>query len=287
MEDWYSGAVRDQGNDAGPYTDNGEPKGCFHTTEGKTYAGARGAYVDNNSWPHFTATYEKSIFQLFQHNPLSRASRSLRNLGGGVQTNTDRIAQIELVGTADINNKDWGDQYVESFPTGYLDGIAKLMRWIEKQLLVPRLSTVRFLPYPQSYGKTSVRLSGPVFDAYSGWLGHQHVPENSHGDPGLLDMVYLLDNPPQLQPQPEEEVMAHRLVDEQRKLVAYVIGDLICDVSFENEPDPTTGKSKPKLIELKSAADNAMYAVFIKKEANAVHWDRAQACVLRALGPRS
>jgi len=194
MGDIYPDAIVDNGNDSGEYTDNGEPKGLLHTTEGKSYAGARSAYVANNSWPHFTATHERGFFQIYQHNPLSRPSRSLRNLAGGVQTNRDNIIQIELVGSCDTSKKSWGPQYVENFPKTYLDGIRKWMRWVEANHGVPRRSTVTFWPYPKSSGNTSIRLSGPAFDAYSGWLGHQHAPENTHGDPGLINIDYLLSS---------------------------------------------------------------------------------------------
>lgn len=209
MQDFYPGGIIDFGNNGGSYTDAGEPKGLLHTTEGKNYASARGAYVKNNSWPHATATFEKGFFELYSNNPLTKASRALKNVGGGVETNRDRVAQLEIVGTCDTSKKDWGNQYVENFPQAYLDGIALWMRWVEEQLGVPRVCTVKFLPYPQSSGKSSVRLSNPAFDSYSGWLGHQHAAENVHGDPGLINMAYLLGNTT-ISPQEEDEM--NRLV---------------------------------------------------------------------------
>lgn len=197
MSDWYPFATIDQGNSAGAYTDTGEAKGLLHTTEGKKYEGARAAYRANNSWPHFTCSYERGFFQCWQHNSISLASRALKNLAGGTQTNTDNVVQIELVGTADRRNAEsWGDQYVENFPKGYLDGIRDLMRWIEANHGVPRTSTVGWLPYPESSGNSRVRLTNAQWDAYSGWLGHQHAAENSHGDPGLINISYLLNVPP-------------------------------------------------------------------------------------------
>lgn len=207
-EPWCPFAIIDIGNNASTYTDEGEPKGLLHTTEGKTYASAKSAYTINNSWPHMTATYERGFFQLYQHNPITLAARSLRNLPGGVETNRDRIFQIELVGTADINKKDtWGTQYVENFPVAYLDGIAKTMRWAEAQLLIPPVCTLTFKSYPSSFGNNGVRLTGPQFDSYSGWLGHQHAPENDHGDPGLINIKYLLTLP--TTPPSEEEDMPY------------------------------------------------------------------------------
>lgn len=194
---WYDEAIIDPGNGAGDYTDNGEPKGLLHTTEGKTYAGAKGAYITNNSWPHATCTYEDGVFRIYQHNSILKAARALKNLSGGTQTNTDRVAQLEIVGTADLAKRDWGDQYVENFPQAYLDGIARWMRWVEQTLGVPRVCTVTFKQYPYSYGPNNgVRLSAHDFDNYSGWLGHMHAAENTHGDPGLIDIDYLLGDVP-------------------------------------------------------------------------------------------
>lgn len=206
-DDWWNEAIRDLGNDSGTYTDLGEPKGLLHTTEGKTYAGARQSYVLNNSWPHATVTFQAGIFRCYQHVPLSKPARALRNESGGVQTNRDNVIQLEIVGTADRHNAStWGEQYVENFPQAYLDGIARWMRFVEANHGVPRRCTVAFKRYPESYGVNGVRLSGAQWDGYSGWLGHQHAPENTHGDPGLIDIAYLLAQAaPEPAPVPLEE----------------------------------------------------------------------------------
>jgi hypothetical protein len=194
MADWFPEAIRDPGNDSGKYTDTGEPKGLLHTTEGKTYAGARQAYVLNNSWPHATCTYETGRFVIYQHVPLSKPSRALRNQVGGGETNRDNVIQLEIVGTADRHKAgSWGTQYVENFPTPYLDGIARWMRFVNQNRGVPNRCTVKFKTYPESYGASNgIRLSSSKWDAYTGWLGHQHAAENTHGDPGAIAIDYLL-----------------------------------------------------------------------------------------------
>lgn len=191
---WYPEAIRDESKLSRLAFTGGPRKGVLHTTEGKTYAGARGAYVANKSWPHFTCSQEGGRFRVWQHEPVDEASRSLRNLAGGVQTNTDGVIQIEMVGTCNTANRSsWGTHYVENWPVFYKDGIARLMRWVEVNAGVARRVGVKFKSYPASYGSgNGVRLSNQMFDVYSGWLGHQHVPENLHGDPGLIDVTYLL-----------------------------------------------------------------------------------------------
>jgi hypothetical protein len=37
------------------------------------------------------------------------------------------------------------------------------------------------------------RLSGQQWLDFSGWLGHQHAPENDHWDPGAIDITDLLN----------------------------------------------------------------------------------------------
>jgi hypothetical protein len=58
---------------------------------------------------------------------------------------------------------------------------------------IPVASTVRWAPYPQYYGADAAqRLSVAAWDAYSGVLGHQHAPDNLHGDPGAIDIETIL-----------------------------------------------------------------------------------------------
>lgn len=177
---------------AGSYT-GGPFKGILHTTEGATlppYAGGAEA-------PHFTVlpNQRTKTVTVYQHYDTARPARALLNPAGGVQTNNDSAVQIELVGTCDPRYKDGSRGiYWPEAPTWALDGLAKVMRWIEKEHAVPRRSTPRpWLAYPNSYGtKNGQRMSGPEWDAFAGWAGHQHVAENDHGDPGNLPIGYLL-----------------------------------------------------------------------------------------------
>lgn len=189
MELWYPKASRTQlaGTDGGSFT-GGPPKGVLHTTETTGWP----AYA-TDYWPHFTTRWADGAFHVRQHLPINRAARALANPSGGVQTNRDTAIQIECVGTCDTSKRaSWGALYVEDWAAGYKAGLADLMRWVEFNAGVPRRCTVTFKPYPASYGANGVRLSGAAWDAYAGWCGHQHVPENDHGDPGAIDIGYLL-----------------------------------------------------------------------------------------------
>lgn len=171
-----------QGNDSGTYSSPVD-KFLIHTTEGTSIAGAISAYRANNSWPH--ATIDCRIgrtYRICGHLDLDVPARSLRNQAGGVQTNRDGVLQVEVVGSASRPSEiDWA--------------------WFGKNVLgpwcrlkgVPLTSTVPWVPYPASYGeKAAQRLTAPGWTAYRGVLGHQHCPENSHGDPGAIPIVTTL-----------------------------------------------------------------------------------------------
>lgn len=181
MDLWYPAATKDELPNGGVFT-GGPAKGVLHSTEGASYAGARGAYVKNNSAPHFTVSVERGPFQCWQHVPLNRASRSLQNAAGGVETNRDSVIQIEIVGRA-VEMPNMG--------VPMLTGLRSLMVWIETQTGISAVAPP-FLPYPQSYGASSVRMSHRQWDAFGAWCGHQHVPENTHGDPGAIPITALL-----------------------------------------------------------------------------------------------
>jgi len=183
--DWYPGAVVDRAPiDGGSMLADYPPRGVLHTTQGSSYAGARAVYIDANVWPHATCSFEGGRFRIWQHLPLHRAGRALRNPAGGVETNRAGAVQLEIVGFAERAGELAGE---------YLRGIAAWMRWVEAHAGVPRRSGLPWKPYPPSYGlDNGVRLAGGAWRLYSGWCGHQHVPEQDHGDPGLLEIGRLL-----------------------------------------------------------------------------------------------
>ena len=186
---WHPGAQVIKGESGGSVIDC-PPKGVLHTTEGASAAGAIGAYIAKNSWPHFTISFERGWTQLWQHLPIDTAARALRHPPLTVHTNRANVIQVEIVGRAAL---------ASSFPRAYLDGIASLMRWIGANAGVPRSSGVPWLAYPPPSGQ-NVRMSKTAWLAYSGWCGHQHVPHNTHGDPGAIDIDYLLGSAPTVPP---------------------------------------------------------------------------------------
>lgn len=176
----------------GTYT-GGPFKGVLHTTETASFTPHSTLYGGwHTSYPHFTIIlvhfHDHDEVWIYQHIPLDRAARALKNLSGGVQTNTDKAIQIEIV---------WFAGDAQNMPKILLDAIGKLMRWIEQETGIQRRAIDGFHFYPPEnniqLGREPWRMSGAKWDGFDGWCGHQHVPENVHGDCGKIDIGYLLN----------------------------------------------------------------------------------------------
>ena len=163
----------------------GPSKGVLHTTETSGLPG----YNGGGNAPHFTVIPNLAArsVTVFQHFDTDRPSRALQDLAGGIQTNNDGVIQIELAGTC---SRYGPGLFWPEAPTWVLDDVRALVRWVNQDRGIPFIQPPRgWLDYPSSYGPTRVRMSQKEWDNYAGWCGHQHVPENDHGDPG--DMAPL------------------------------------------------------------------------------------------------
>lgn len=179
MNSWYPGAIKEELENAGAYV-GGPFRGILHTTEGGSYAGALGAYKRNRSAPHFTVAGER----VWQHVPINRAARALQNPPGGIETNRWSAIQIEIVGYA--AKPVWLPETIES--------TRRLMAWIEGQTGI-RPYAPRFLTDKDGYiarVNAPQRMTAAAWRRWDGWCGHQHVPENSHWDPGGCPITALL-----------------------------------------------------------------------------------------------
>jgi len=171
--------------------------GVIHTTEGKTLP----TYDGGKSAPNVTGVpdIKNKKINWFQHFDVDRSARALVNKAGGAETNTLNAFQIELVGTCDpATSKKWrgaGTTHIfwPDAPEWALAEVAKLVKWLADNHGVPLKSSVTWKAYPASYGANGVRLTNAQWTAYYGWLGHQHVPENDHGDPGNINMKRILE----------------------------------------------------------------------------------------------
>lgn len=192
--EWLVDAVKDPRGRTLNWTSNAKPKGCLHTTEGNDWP----TYQNWTVHPHATIKpFPGRGVSVRQHVPFGQAAFSLRNLAGGVQTNTDFVFQFELIGTSELGGP--GLYWPTADATVLLSLYDKVIQPVSYAHRMPYIAQT-FQSYPASYGprgKTNrVRLSGKDWDAFSGWLGHQHVPENVHGDPGAFPwdrMMFLVD----------------------------------------------------------------------------------------------
>lgn len=168
----------------------------WHATEGTSLPSYDGGALAPNltAKPDFVA--KRLVW--FQHFDFDTSSRALRNLAGGVQTNTLNVTQVEIVGTCDpVTHAKWlraGVQhlYMPELPDWAVRDLAEFAKWAHAEHDVPLTSAVTFKTYPSSYGANGVRMSAEKWLGFSGHCGHQHVPENDHGDPGGMPMAAIL-----------------------------------------------------------------------------------------------
>jgi len=170
--------------------------GVIHTTEGPTLYD----YQGGASAPTVTSVpdFKNKRLVHHQHFDIDESARALVNKAGGVQTNTANAFQWELVGTCDLaTHRKWTSQGIDHIywpepPDWAVRDVAALMRWLNEQHGIPLTGRPEWMAYPASYGDTRVRMSNAEWLAFKGWCGHQHVPENDHGDPGALPFARIL-----------------------------------------------------------------------------------------------
>ncbi|MFA3877532.1 hypothetical protein ABS735_28300 [Streptomyces sp. MMCC 100] len=166
----------------------------WHTTEGTSLP----SYGGGASAPNFTAKpdFAKKKLVWYQHFDFDTSARALVNKAGGVETNTLNVCQVEIVGTCDPStHKKWGSTphlYTPDLPDWAIRDLGEFAKWAHDHHGVPLTSGVTFKAYPSSYGASSVRMSASKWNSFRGHCGHQHVPENDHGDPGAFPMAAIL-----------------------------------------------------------------------------------------------
>jgi len=170
--------------------------GIIHTTEGTGWPD----YTGGKEAPHVTAkpdfAAKKLVFR--QHFPFDHNARALVNAPGGVETNTAGAVQIELIGTCDPGtHQAWASRGINHIfwpeaPDWALRDLAAFMSWHKDHNGIPLSGPGVWRAYPASYGSNGVRMSFSAWESFRGWAGHQHVPENDHGDPGNIDFQQLL-----------------------------------------------------------------------------------------------
>ncbi|MEU0691559.1 hypothetical protein [Streptomyces uncialis] len=187
--------------------------GVVHTTEGRSLP----TYADSQGRPGAMAPTVTGVpdmparrIRWYQHYDVDESARALANKLGGVETNTANTFQMELVGTCDAkhakawNGKRAGIDYIywPDAPEWALAEVAVPVRWLNQHHGIPLTCVEDWLAYgsdsrrpgvtPASYGASPARMSHAEWRAFTGWCGHQHVPENDHGDPGSMDFARVI-----------------------------------------------------------------------------------------------
>lgn len=141
------------------------PKGVGHTTEGG-WAGAMGVFRRRYA-PHFMVGRDNGRVRIVQFCPLGQISAALKNRAGGVATNHDVRAQVEVVGFSKRTR--WQPD------PGVLKAYAALLYTLRDAAGIP-------LRHVGNAGRSS-----SVWLRASGWYDHAGVPENDHWDMGAFD----------------------------------------------------------------------------------------------------
>lgn len=206
MSNWYPKASRTQDfSKKYPGAPINPNVGVIHSTEGTGWP----SYVGGSTAPTFTLrpNFKSKTVSVRQHFPANRSSRALVNLAGGVETNTANAIQFELVGTCDpATKRNWEKKglkanrdfiYMPTAPDWFLQAFADLLVWCAKtykDFKIKDAAPGRWKAYPGSYGVNNKnRLSFAQWRKAYGLVGHQHVPENSHGDPGAFPIKKVID----------------------------------------------------------------------------------------------
>lgn len=183
--------------------------GVVHTTEGRTLDD----YGNGSMAPNITGVPNIGgrKIQWFQHFDVDESARALENKLGGVQTNTANAFQIELVGTCDDSKATvWGSAqvgvsylYWPAAPEWALNEVAWLVAWLNTNHKIPLTCVKDWIAYgkdarrpgitPASYGANPARMTFAQWQKFTGWCGHEHVPENVHGDPGKMNFPHVID----------------------------------------------------------------------------------------------
>ncbi|WP_199818686.1 hypothetical protein [Streptomyces leeuwenhoekii] len=203
--------------------------GVVHTTEGRSLP----SYSGGAMAPTVTGVPDIKAKKIrwYQHYDVDESARALANKLGGVDTNTANAFQIELVGTCDAkkstvwDGKRAGVDYIywPGAPDWALAEVAWLVRWLHDYHGIPLTCVKDWLAYgkdarrpgvtPASYGASPARMSMSAWRSFKGWCGHQHVPENDHGDPGSMDFPRVIklakgDTDTKTPPAQQEDPMA-------------------------------------------------------------------------------
>jgi hypothetical protein len=239
-------------------------KGTLHSTEGYGWP----AYVRDGqagaAAPNYTArpNFTTKTLDWRAHFEDQESSRALVNLSGGVSTNTDKNVQVELIGTCDPKHRtSWngagsiieGKDYIfwPAAPDWALIAVADFIKYMHVTHGIPLSGMAIWLAYPASAGATGNRMTFTEWINFTGWCGHQHVPENAHGDPGNINFTRIINFAKGTAPVVEDDDMT--MTPAERTA-------FIKDIAKEVWTNTTVDRSGVKVAALQELADAKTYS---------------------------
>jgi hypothetical protein len=163
---WGLNITHERRPDAGPFI-AASPKVVWHTTEGTNFDGARSTLTGNGDEPHILVSVDgKHVLQFIS---FDRTSKSLMHPPGTPETNRAHCIQIEVCGFAH-DSHNWTDEKYRR--------LAALAALIEHRTGVERHTHVK-------WASDVRRIAATHFARATGHVGHMHIPNNDHVDPGV------------------------------------------------------------------------------------------------------
>lgn len=156
----------------------------LHTTETLGLPG----YALGLQAPHLT--YNPRLRTWVQHFSLLQSARALKRVS--IQTNRANAIQVEIVCYSDgAIAKRVGGLWVRDLTPNQLGDIDEFLAWTGDEFGVGQWWPNRqAFNYAQA-NAAGFRMSPAAWSAYHGVAGHQHVPTNSHWDPGAFNWKAL------------------------------------------------------------------------------------------------
>lgn len=157
----------------------GARKFVLHSTESDSYPGCvhdLAAYLDGWANPHVVWDPWTGDMAMTGRADWAEGALLAGNRDGEV------VLQVEAVGRAGVVGK-------RPFADSPMKGWDKILAWADSWG-VPRVFPAGLpLPYPQSYGYANGSRNTEVWNSQGGYYGHSQVPQNDHGDPGVVDLA--------------------------------------------------------------------------------------------------
>jgi hypothetical protein len=154
----------------------------LHTTETRGVPG----YKNGALAPHLTFWPAKGT--ITQHTPFSRPAEAV------LAHDDDQILQVEIVCySSQSTATSVGGLWVGALTDAQLEPIAAFVQWVQAELPVAARWPERQAFNASQANAPGFRYTLSEFRSFDGILGHQHIPDNTHWDPGAFPWERFLN----------------------------------------------------------------------------------------------